>query len=214
MALPCSRARAQATASAGGAGPSKPRRQKLWLNHYHYTAWPDFGVPTDSGPIRTLSHALDGCRRAGAHIVVHCSAGIGRTGTFCTIDILLQRLDRLRHQLPSSYPPADGGAGATPADAPAAAPAAGQAAAAAAAGVGGGGAAGLRATLKDLLNVPAVVHGLRKQRMGMVQTGEQYTLCYAAVVDELLQLRAAAEEQLQLLAHEARVRGPPPSAPA
>ena len=28
--------------------------------------------------------------------VVHCSAGIGRTGTFCTIDIVLRRLRQLQ----------------------------------------------------------------------------------------------------------------------
>jgi len=60
--------------------------------HFHYTTWPDFGVPTcpdtfleylgavrDSG---CLSH--DDCPP-----VVHCSAGIGRSGTFILVDTCL-----------------------------------------------------------------------------------------------------------------------------
>lgn len=58
------------------------RRKRLWVNHYKIAGWPDYGVPSDTLAVRALSHALDGCRRAGCKIVVHCSAGVGRTGTF------------------------------------------------------------------------------------------------------------------------------------
>lgn len=75
----------------------QPRR--LWINHYQYLAWPDYGIPQTSSAVRVLCHALDGCRRAGCKIVVHCSAGVGRTGTFIAVDMLLQRLHSLTLQL-------------------------------------------------------------------------------------------------------------------
>lgn len=70
------------------------------------TSWPDFGVPSSSksclhilGLVRTaqadavkkLGDTWQG-HSLGPPILVHCSAGIGRTGTFCTIDINVQRL--------------------------------------------------------------------------------------------------------------------------
>lgn len=61
---------------------ANPQQQRLWINHYQYSAWPDYGVPPSTHSVLALSHALDGCRRAGCKIVVHCSAGVGRTGTF------------------------------------------------------------------------------------------------------------------------------------
>lgn len=47
------------------------------VNIYHYTGWPDFGVPSDTLAVKRLIHlALDPQQR----IVIHCSAGRGRSG--------------------------------------------------------------------------------------------------------------------------------------
>ncbi|XP_076385734.1 tyrosine-protein phosphatase non-receptor type 2 isoform X2 [Megachile rotundata] len=60
--------------------------------HFHYTTWPDFGVP--QSPTAFLSF-LTTVRQSGAldqnvgPPVVHCSAGIGRSGTFCLVDTCL-----------------------------------------------------------------------------------------------------------------------------
>jgi len=60
--------------------------------HYHYTTWPDFGVP--QCPTAFLRFLAD-VRQSGAldqnvgPPIVHCSAGIGRSGTFCLVDTCL-----------------------------------------------------------------------------------------------------------------------------
>ncbi|EIE19549.1 hypothetical protein COCSUDRAFT_67695 [Coccomyxa subellipsoidea C-169] len=61
--------------------------------HFHYHAWPDHGVPSTTQPLRDLLAAVRGLQApAAGPPVVHCSAGIGRTGTFCAVDVALQRL--------------------------------------------------------------------------------------------------------------------------
>lgn len=60
--------------------------------HFHYTAWPDFGVP--KSPASFLSFILlirvSGCLSEDwGPAVVHCSAGIGRSGVFCLVDTCL-----------------------------------------------------------------------------------------------------------------------------
>ncbi|XP_011495161.1 PREDICTED: tyrosine-protein phosphatase non-receptor type 2 isoform X2 [Ceratosolen solmsi marchali] len=60
--------------------------------HFHYTTWPDFGVPRS--PAAFLRFLAD-VRQSGAldqnvgPPIVHCSAGIGRSGTFCLVDTCL-----------------------------------------------------------------------------------------------------------------------------
>ncbi|KAG6798388.1 tyrosine-protein phosphatase non-receptor type 9 [Apis mellifera caucasica] len=75
--------------------------------HMLYTAWPDYGVPQSARALlqflalvrqqQTKLLASRGDTWAGhprgPPIVVHCSAGIGRTGTFCTLDICISRLE-------------------------------------------------------------------------------------------------------------------------
>ncbi|XP_022904340.1 tyrosine-protein phosphatase non-receptor type 61F isoform X2 [Onthophagus taurus] len=59
---------------------------------FHYTTWPDFGVP---GSPKVFLEFLKKVRAAGVleqdvgPAVVHCSAGIGRSGTFCLVDSCL-----------------------------------------------------------------------------------------------------------------------------
>nr|KAG5705981.1 hypothetical protein BaRGS_010871 [Batillaria attramentaria] len=76
------------------------------ITHLQFTSWPDYGVPPATGFLDFLFHVRSTQEQAtknlgsswtghplGPPIVVHCSAGIGRTGTFITIDICLRRLE-------------------------------------------------------------------------------------------------------------------------
>lgn len=66
-------------------------------------AWPDHGVPSDPGCVLNFLHEVNKKQEAlhqesphnppGA-ILVHCSAGIGRTGTFIVIDMILDQLKK------------------------------------------------------------------------------------------------------------------------
>ncbi|XP_053271361.1 receptor-type tyrosine-protein phosphatase beta [Pleuronectes platessa] len=66
------------------------------LRHFHYTVWPDHGVPDSTQSliqfVRTVRDYVDRSPSSGA-TVVHCSAGVGRTGTFIALDRALQQLD-------------------------------------------------------------------------------------------------------------------------
>uniref|UniRef100_A0A3Q3XD07 Tyrosine-protein phosphatase non-receptor type n=1 Tax=Mola mola TaxID=94237 RepID=A0A3Q3XD07_MOLML len=73
------------------------------IYHFHYTTWPDFGVP--ESPASFLNFLLK-VRESGSlgpehgPSVVHCSAGIGRSGTFALVDTCLVLMDRRKN--PSS----------------------------------------------------------------------------------------------------------------
>jgi protein tyrosine phosphatase len=61
--------------------------------HLHYTEWPDFGVPRSTKLLRQLIDLVDSyADRGKGPIVAHCSAGIGRTGTFIGLAICLEKL--------------------------------------------------------------------------------------------------------------------------
>ncbi|XP_076047900.1 tyrosine-protein phosphatase non-receptor type 11-like isoform X2 [Oratosquilla oratoria] len=69
--------------------------RKTW--HYHFTAWPDHGVPGDPGCVLNFLHDVNRRQEdigGAGPIVVHCSAGIGRTGTFIVIDMILDQIHR------------------------------------------------------------------------------------------------------------------------
>ena len=64
----------------------------LTLTHYHFTSWPDNSVPEYGTPLLTLHKiVMANYREDGGPILVHCSAGVGRTGTFITIDLALEQ---------------------------------------------------------------------------------------------------------------------------
>ena len=66
----------------------------------HYIGWPDFNAPTDPEPIIDLVKEL---RKMIAlskkldkiNILVHCSAGVGRTGTLICLYKMMEKLDSL-----------------------------------------------------------------------------------------------------------------------
>uniref|UniRef100_A0A1I7TW45 Protein-tyrosine phosphatase n=1 Tax=Caenorhabditis tropicalis TaxID=1561998 RepID=A0A1I7TW45_9PELO len=57
--------------------------------HYHWVDWPDRGVPAADMAILEL---LAKARVSKAPIVVHCSAGIGRTGSVVMIEYIMDQL--------------------------------------------------------------------------------------------------------------------------
>ncbi|XP_019850659.1 PREDICTED: receptor-type tyrosine-protein phosphatase kappa-like isoform X1 [Amphimedon queenslandica] len=62
------------------------------LTQYHLTSWPDHGVPK---PLLSLhKQVMATWSPSEGPILVHCSAGVGRTGTFIAIDIALEQADR------------------------------------------------------------------------------------------------------------------------
>jgi len=86
--------------------PFQPIRE---ITHLQYDSWPDFGVPANPSDLLGLVEQCDAVSRSmtGAKysspepqsyhpVVVHCSAGCGRTGTFCTVDTVIDTMKRQR----------------------------------------------------------------------------------------------------------------------
>uniref|UniRef100_A0A3Q4HSI2 Receptor-type tyrosine-protein phosphatase alpha n=1 Tax=Neolamprologus brichardi TaxID=32507 RepID=A0A3Q4HSI2_NEOBR len=68
----------------------KPQRL---ITQFHFTSWPDFGVPfTPIGMLKFLKKVKACNPQYAGPIVVHCSAGVGRTGTFIVIDAMLDMM--------------------------------------------------------------------------------------------------------------------------
>jgi len=67
--------------------------------HFHYIRWPDFGVPQTPDVFLDFLYAVRNSGVLGQDVgpcVVHCSAGIGRSGTFCLVDVCLVKLEQTR----------------------------------------------------------------------------------------------------------------------
>uniref|UniRef100_A0A672Z9J7 Receptor-type tyrosine-protein phosphatase alpha n=1 Tax=Sphaeramia orbicularis TaxID=375764 RepID=A0A672Z9J7_9TELE len=74
----------------GDVSGKKPQRL---VTQFHFTSWPDFGVPfTPIGMLKFLKKVKTCNPQYAGAIVVHCSAGVGRTGTFIVIDAMLDMM--------------------------------------------------------------------------------------------------------------------------
>ncbi|XP_069719041.1 receptor-type tyrosine-protein phosphatase F isoform X9 [Phaenicophaeus curvirostris] len=67
--------------------------EKRELRQFQFMAWPDHGVPEYPTPILAFLRRVKACNPSDAGpMVVHCSAGVGRTGCFIVIDAMLERM--------------------------------------------------------------------------------------------------------------------------
>jgi tyrosine-protein phosphatase 2/3 len=171
--------------------PFTPIREVTQL---HYSSWPDFGAPAQPIHLLGLVELSNSLQRAassaavGLHIkaddpedslhtrpvLVHCSAGCGRTGTFCTVDSVVDMLKRQRKEHKSGVMPMEISSDV-----------------------------GYMAKSKNAANesddwifdeeidlIQKTVEDFRKQRISMVQTLRQYVLCYETVLEWISQQRA------------------------
>uniref|UniRef100_A0A915PG80 Protein-tyrosine-phosphatase n=1 Tax=Setaria digitata TaxID=48799 RepID=A0A915PG80_9BILA len=66
-----------------------PGEKSVIVAHFHWTDWPDHGIPNSySCPL----YLLEMVRMSPSPIVLHCSAGIGRTGCLVLIEVVLEKL--------------------------------------------------------------------------------------------------------------------------
>uniref|UniRef100_V9KT99 Tyrosine-protein phosphatase non-receptor type n=1 Tax=Callorhinchus milii TaxID=7868 RepID=V9KT99_CALMI len=140
--------------------------------HFHYTTWPDFGVP--DSPASFLSF-LFLVRESGSlnsehgPAVVHCSAGIGRSGTFSLVDTCLLLMEKRKN--PSS------------------------------------------------VDIKKVLLGMRKDRMGLIQTADQLRFSYIAVIEGEKRIKgdSSGKKRWKPLSDQnpnpVNVRSPPPPQP-
>ncbi|XP_041359099.1 receptor-type tyrosine-protein phosphatase T-like isoform X2 [Gigantopelta aegis] len=66
--------------------------QSKYVKQFHYTTWPDHGVPKFGHSLllfRQKIRAYDNLDNGT--VIVHCSAGVGRTGTYISIDTQLEK---------------------------------------------------------------------------------------------------------------------------
>uniref|UniRef100_A0AAY5F2Q2 Protein tyrosine phosphatase receptor type Nb n=1 Tax=Electrophorus electricus TaxID=8005 RepID=A0AAY5F2Q2_ELEEL len=65
------------------------------LTQFHFLSWPAQGIPTSTRPLLDFRRKVNKCYRGrSCPIIVHCSDGTGRTGTYILIDMVLNRMTK------------------------------------------------------------------------------------------------------------------------
>ena len=180
---------------AHSAHPFSPMRE---ITQIHYSSWPDFGAPASPAQLLGLVELCNSISRSSAAptestrsddpesdahsrpVLVHCSAGCGRTGTFCTIDSVIDMLKRQRKEIRSGVTPMEG-------------------VSASSSTTGGDymmkgkedeeSVDGDWVLKQDMDLVEKTVEDFRRQRISMVQSLRQYVLCYETVLEWIAQQR-------------------------
>uniref|UniRef100_A0A8C4F132 protein-tyrosine-phosphatase n=1 Tax=Dicentrarchus labrax TaxID=13489 RepID=A0A8C4F132_DICLA len=68
----------------------------IW--HYQYLSWPDHGVPQEPGGVLSFLTQVNARQAESPNagpMIIHCSAGIGRTGTIVVIDMIIETIDTI-----------------------------------------------------------------------------------------------------------------------
>ncbi|KAM8938759.1 receptor-type tyrosine-protein phosphatase eta-like [Pelodytes ibericus] len=70
-------------------------REHLQVRHFHFTAWPDHGVPKTTNVLINFRNVVcDYVKNCpDTPILVHCSAGVGRTGTLIALDRIIRQME-------------------------------------------------------------------------------------------------------------------------
>ena len=67
----------------------------LAIKHFQFITWPDHGVPDSVSPFMKLSRTVtDWWYKQKGPIVVQCSVGVARTGSYIAIDIALEQANK------------------------------------------------------------------------------------------------------------------------
>ncbi|XP_044732962.1 uncharacterized protein LOC123295616 isoform X2 [Chrysoperla carnea] len=65
------------------------------VTQFHFLSWPELGVPTSTKALLEFRRKVNKSYRGrSCPIIVHCSDGAGRTGTYCLIDMVLNRMSK------------------------------------------------------------------------------------------------------------------------
>jgi len=63
------------------------------ITQFHYLTWPDLSIPDSAKPLLEFRRKVNKCYRGQAcPIIVHCNNGVGRTGTYILLDMVLNKM--------------------------------------------------------------------------------------------------------------------------
>lgn len=68
-----------------------PQEEKF-IRQFYFISWRDHGTPYAHELLAFIRRVNSSITPSSAPIVVHCSAGVGRTGTYITLDVNLKRI--------------------------------------------------------------------------------------------------------------------------